>query len=315
LADTQERSAPPVGRARPLAALALWRDKRGRFSWVRAATLAVLLVPPVLALAAAFGEDGLGARPLNNLVHRAGFWALMFILLSLAVTPLRRVARYGGLIDVRRMIGVGAFCYVVAHLTLYAAQEHFDLGKVASEIALRIYLTIGFTAFCGLLVLAVTSTDRMVRRLGGMRWRRLHQATYAIAVLGLIHFFQQTKADTAVPTLAAGLFAWLMAYRVVVARRRGSGDLPTWALLALTLVVAALTFVGEAVGIGLYYGVSPLLVLQTAFDFDLAVRPGWYVLAAGLAVVALDLIRARRGAPRPGRGAGAGRLAEQASGG
>lgn len=272
--------------------LKLWRDRRGRVSVLRIVTLIALVFPLGLALTTAW-TVGLGARPVNDLIHRAGYWALMFLLLSLAITPLRRVARFGALIDVRRMIGVGAFCYAVAHLSLYVIDQKFDLLKVATEIASRVYLTIGFTVFCGLLALAVTSTDGMVRRLGGMRWRRLHQVIYVLALLALVHFFQQTKADVTVPTLFAGLFAWLMLYRVVAALRRGPAELPAWALLTLTLAVAGLTFFGEAIGIGLAYHVSPLMVLASAFDFDLAIRPGWYVFAAGLVVVALDLVRSR----------------------
>src|SRR6185295_6134271 len=102
-------------------------------------------------------------------------------MISLAVTPLRRVARFNHLVDVRRMIGVGAFVYAAAHISLYVADQMFDLWKVASEIVLRLYLTIGFIALLGLMALAATSTDAMVRRLGAKRWQRLHQAIYVIA--------------------------------------------------------------------------------------------------------------------------------------
>lgn len=288
----------PRAGLRPPAAhpFALWRDARGRLSWLRAAALGLLLWPILLAIAAALGEGGLGPRPVNNLIHRAGFWALMFLLVSLAITPLRRVTGFGRLIDVRRMIGVGAFCYAAAHVSLYALDLHFDLIKLVTEIASRVYLIVGLTALTGLAILAATSTDGMVRRLGGARWRRLHQASYVIALLALVHFFQQTKLDATIPTLVAGLFAWLMAYRIVAARR-GSGALSAAGLAGLAIAVAALTFLGEAVGIGLAYHASPLLVLQAAFDFDLAIRPGWFVLAAGLAVAALDLLtRWRRAA-------------------
>ena len=88
--------------------LALWRDRRGRVSAVRIATLLLLLVPILLAAAAGFSDEGFGARPLNNLIHRAGYWTLMFVLLALAITPLTRIARFGALMDVRRMTGVGA---------------------------------------------------------------------------------------------------------------------------------------------------------------------------------------------------------------
>jgi sulfoxide reductase heme-binding subunit YedZ len=281
----------------------LWRDNRGRLSALRILTLALLLWPIALAVVAWQTEIRFEARPVNDLIHRAGFWMLMFLLLSLAVTPLRRIARFGQLVDVRRMIGVGAFCYGVAHLTLYVVDQMFDLFNVASEITLRVYLTIGFTALVGLGTLAATSTDGMVRALGGLRWRRLHQLIYVIAILALVHFFQQTKLDVSVPTLVTGLFIWLMGYRLIAWRWKRPGELPTWLLLALSLAAAALTFVGEAIGIAIAFNVSPLMVLQTAFDIDLdnldMVRPGWYVLAAGLAVVVLDLVCARWRTRRP----------------
>ncbi len=283
--------------------IALWRDNRGRLSALRIATLALLLWPIALAITAWQTEIRFEARPVNDLIHRAGFWMLMFLLLSLAVTPLRRIARYGQLVDVRRMIGVGAFCYGVAHLSLYILDQAFDLSHVVSEIVLRVYLTVGFTALLGLGVLAATSTDSMVRALGGLRWRRLHRQVYVIAILALLHFFQQTKLDVSVPTLVTGLFTWLMGYRLIAWRWKRPGELPTWLLLVLSVAASALTFAGEAIGIAIAFNVSPLMVLQTAFDFDLdnldMVRPGWYVLAAGLAIVVLDLACARWRTRRP----------------
>jgi len=281
----------------------LWRDSRGRLSALRIATLALLLWPIGLALVAWQTEIRFEARPVNDLIHRAGFWMLMFLLLSLTVTPLRRIARFGQLVDVRRMIGVGAFCYGVAHITLYAVDQMFDLAHVAAEIALRVYLTIGFTALLGLGTLAATSTDGMVRALGGLRWRRLHRLVYVIAILALVHFFQQTKLDVSVPTVVAGLLTWLMGYRLVAWRWKRPGELPTWLLLALGVAAAALTFAGEAIGIAIAFHVSPLMVLQTAFDFDLdnldMLRPGWYVLAAGLGMVVIDILCARFRTRRP----------------
>jgi sulfoxide reductase heme-binding subunit YedZ len=272
-----------------MGSLALWRDRRGRVSGLRIATLALLVWPLGLALYVGLTR-GLGGRPLNDLIHRAGFWALIFLLLSLAVTPLRRAGHFGRLIDVRRMIGVGAFAYAVAHLSLFIADQKFDLLHVAAEIAKRVYLVIGFTALLGLTVLAATSTDAMVKRLGGLRWRRLHQLTYLIGLLALIHFFQQTKADVTVPTLYAGLFAWLMGYRLL-AKWRGEGALNARWLALLALAAGLLTLVGEAIGIGIAFGVSPLMVLATAFDLDIGIRPGWLVLGAGLLVATLDLVR------------------------
>ena len=268
----------------------IWRDRRGRISPLRIATLTLLLFPLAKALFDA-GDIAHGARPLNDLIHRAGFWTLVFLGVTLAVTPLRRIARFGNLIDVRRMLGVGTFCYIAAHLALFIADQGYDLGKVAHEISHRVYLIVGAVAWLGLAALAATSTDAMVKRLGGLRWRRLHQAIYVVALLALIHYFQQTKADVTVPTFAASLFVWLIGYRVL-AWWRGGGELSTLSLLALSVGVSLLTFAGEAIGIGIAFHVSPLLVLGTVFDVDAGIRPGWQVLAAGLGVVLIYAVRA-----------------------
>lgn len=269
----------------------IWRGRRGDLSGLRITALLLLLFPLAKALLDA-GVVAHSARPLNELIHRAGFWALVFLGVTLAVTPFRRIARYGGLIEVRRMLGVGTFCYIAAHLALYVADQKYDFAKVGYELTHRIYLIIGGIAWVGLAALAITSTDGMVRRLGGLRWRRLHQAIYAIALLALIHYFQQTKADVAVPAFAAGLFTWLMAYRLLAWWQDGS-DLSTLSLLGLAIVVSLLTFAGEAIGIGITFNVSPFRVLETVFDVEAGIRPGWQVLGAGLAVVMLDVVRAR----------------------
>jgi len=297
-----------------MAKLQIWRDRRGQISPLRIAALALLLLP--LALAAWNAEAiAAGARPVNDLIHRAGFWALMLLLITLAITPLRRISRFGQLIDIRRMLGVGAFCYAALHISLYVVDQMFDLGKVASEIVHRVYLVIGFTALTGLAVLAATSTDCMVRRLGGSRWQSLHQIVYVIGFLALIHYFQQTKADVSAPTLVAGLFAWLMCYRIVVRRIRG--ELSSAGIAVLSVVVAALTLLAQSIGVALVFHVSPLTVMQTAFtfyfDFDLEslqdtlqsvvdnvgmLNPAWLVLAAGLVVAALNMVFARFAKPR-----------------
>jgi sulfoxide reductase heme-binding subunit YedZ len=288
-----------VAKSRPKAPWQVWRDAAGRLSPLRIATLAFLCVPVAIAIVD-YNTEGFGARPLNNVIHRTGYWALIFLMSSLAVTPLRRIARFNLLVDVRRMIGVGAFVYAATHISLFIADQMFDLWKVASEIALRLYLTIGFTALLGLAALAVTSTDGMVRRLGGKRWQNLHNVIYVIGLLALIHYFQQTKADVSVPTFAAGLFGWMLGYRLLIKFRNTSDEPPAWMLLMLSVVIAALTFAAEAVGIGIVFNVSPLRVLESAFDFDdlSMIRPGWLVLGAGLIVVAVDLVRARFGKRR-----------------
>ncbi len=297
-----------------MGSLEIWRDRRGRISPLRIAALAFLLWPLALAAWNAEAIAG-GARPVNDVIHRAGFWALMFVLVTLAISPLRRITRYGPLLDIRRMLGVGAFCYAALHISLYVVDQQFDLWKVASEIVKRIYLVIGFVALTGLAVLAATSTDGMVRRLGGMRWARLHQIVYVIAFLALIHYFQQTKADVSAPTLVAGLFAWLMFYRIVT--RRVRGELSSAGIVVLSVVVAALTLLAQSIGVALVFHVSPLMVMQTAFTFYFdftfesvsdtlesvvenvqMLNPAWIVLAAGLVVAAVNALFARFAKPR-----------------
>jgi sulfoxide reductase heme-binding subunit YedZ len=202
------------------------------------------------------------------------------------------------------MIGVGAFAYIATHLALFFADQSYSVVKFLTEIFSRVYLIVGIVAWTGLAILAATSTDAMVRRLGGLKWRRLHQLIYVISLLALIHYFQQTKADVTVPIFAASLFGWLLLYRLAV-WWRGVPELSALGLLILTLVVTAFSLVGEAVGIGIAFHVSPLTVLETVFDIDVGIRPGWQVLAAGLCVVVVDLIRSRAGRGRRAQAAAA----------
>jgi methionine sulfoxide reductase heme-binding subunit len=191
-----------------------WLDRSGRFSLLKASTFALLLLPGVV-MAHDYAHGLLGARPVNELIHESGLWALRLLFLSLAITPLRQVLRSSRLILLRRMIGVSAFLYAASHLVAYAADKMFDLTVVGSEIVMRIYLTVGATALVALLALAATSTDGMVRRLGGKRWQTLQRSTYVVALLASVHFFMQSKIDATEPTMMAGFLLWLMGYRVI----------------------------------------------------------------------------------------------------
>ena len=141
-----------------------WNERNGRFSPLKAAGFAGLFVPAawIVYLAA---TGALEPKVVTEMIHRTGQWTIRFLTLSLLVTPLMRGARYPKLVAIRRMVGVATFAYACAHLTLYVVDQHFDLAHVASEIALRFYLTIGFAAWLGLAALAATSTDAMIRRL------------------------------------------------------------------------------------------------------------------------------------------------------
>jgi methionine sulfoxide reductase heme-binding subunit len=273
--------------------LKVWRDPSDHVSALRIVTLMCLFAPLSKAI---HDSDAirLDARPITELIHRTGDWALIFLLVALAVRPLSRILRFNQLLDVRRMIGVGAFAYAAAHFTLYIVDQMFDWREIASEIVHRNRLTLGFVALLGLTALTATSTNAMVRRLGSKRWQRLHQAIYLIGLLVLIHYFLRFKLIESTPTFATGLFGWLIGYRLLVWWRKTGNELPTWMLLALSVVVAALTFIAEAIALGIQANASPLRVLQSAFYFDFdTIRPGWLVLGAGLMVVVLDFVCAR----------------------
>ena len=260
-----------------------WNDHAGRFAPVKAATL-VLLCAPAAWTAFDFVADNLGARPINQAIREIGHWAVRFLLVALAITPARQIFRWTVLASLRRMIGVSVFCYIAAHLVLFTAQEMWAIVHVATEIVLRLYLTIGFVALIGLAALAATSTDGAVRRMGGKAWQRLHRTVYVIALLGLIHYFLQSKLDVYQPTLMAGLFLWLMAWRALDWAGLRPGRAPVLWTFVLGIGAGALTLVCEAAYFSLFMHVDLMLIVEAALTFDSGVRPGWYVLAIGMAV-------------------------------
>ncbi|MTW17249.1 sulfoxide reductase heme-binding subunit YedZ [Rhodoplanes serenus] len=256
------------------------RERSGRWSPPKIAAFALVSLPALwLAWLAATG--GLGARPLNEAIHQSGSWAVRLLVASLAVTPARRLFGAPKLILARRIVGVAAFAYAALHLGLYVADQKLDLVKVASEIAQRIYLTIGFVALLGLTALAVTSTDGMVHRLGGPRWQALHRLAYPIAGLAVLHFLMQTKLDVSESIMVAGFLAWLLLYRLAYAL---AGDLGPWRLALLAAVAAAATALGEAAWYGVTTGVDATMVLAANLDVAFGLRPAAWVLVVGLGV-------------------------------
>jgi sulfoxide reductase heme-binding subunit YedZ len=194
-ASTRRRDARILGVARPL---------------LFAACLA-----PLAALVWAGFRGDLGANPVETITHETGQWALRLLLATLAVTPLRRLTGWNPLLRVRRMLGLFAFFYAVLHLATYLwLDQFFDWGAVLADVLDRPYITIGFAAFLLLVPLAATSTDAMVRRLGGRRWQRLHRLVYPAAGLAVLHFLWLVKADLREPLIYAGLLALLLAARL-----------------------------------------------------------------------------------------------------
>jgi sulfoxide reductase heme-binding subunit YedZ len=189
------------------------------------------------------------------------------------------------------MLGVAAFSYVVLHLVFYAADNMFDLGKVASEIALRIYLTIGFAAVLVLGALALTSTDGMVRRLGGKAWNRLHRWVYLAALLAAIHYFMQSKLNVSEPLVVAGIMVWLLGYRLVLWSRGPERAAALPALAGLGLLAALATGLGEAAYYHFRANAPFLKVLAADLTVKAGIRPAWVVFGILMAVVAVAALR------------------------
>lgn len=257
-----------------------WQDRSGHLSALKLAVFLALFAPG-LWTATQYGLSQLGPRPWTEAIHQTGLWAIRLLFVSLAVTPLRRILQFPRLIVVRRMIGVGAFCYAVLHFLSYAGDQAFAWGHVASEVILRLYLTIGFTALLFLAILAATSTEGMIRRLGGRNWRWLHRLVYVVGLLTLTHYFIQTKLGFGEPLTMAGIFAWLMAHRVLGALRPAAAA-KAWVLILLSLACSFGAALGEAGYVWLTLHVDPVRVLVGALVWTPGSRAGWIVFVAGM---------------------------------
>ncbi len=174
----------------------------------------LLCLIPAANLALGWQNDALGANPIETLSRASGEWTLRFLLISLAVTPLRRYTGLHWLIRLRRMLGLFVFAYATSHLLSYVwLDQFFDWRAIARDILDRPFITVGFSAFVLLIPLAATSNTFAIRRLGGRRWQALHRSSYGIAVLGVVHFWWLVKADVFTPFIYAFVLAVLLGLR------------------------------------------------------------------------------------------------------
>jgi methionine sulfoxide reductase heme-binding subunit len=189
--------------------------------WLRAVVWLLCLVPAGLLLWRGF-TGRLTANPIEYITLQTGFWALTLLLVTLAVTPLRRVTGWNELIRFRRLIGLFAFFYATLHLLTYITLDRFfDFSEIGADILKRPYITVGFLAFLLLLPLALTSTRGWIRRLG-RRWLQLHRLIYPATALAVLHFYwkKASKADVSEPLLFAGILGILLLLRVAFYYRR-----------------------------------------------------------------------------------------------
>jgi sulfoxide reductase heme-binding subunit YedZ len=160
---------------------------------------------------------GLGANPIEKITHATGDWTLRLLLITLAVTPLRKLLGVPALIKFRRMFGLFAFFYACLHFTTYIwLDKFFNLHEMLADIAKRKFITVGFAAFLLLIPLALTSTAGWIRRLGGKRWQALHRLIYVSAIAGVIHYLWLVKKDIRKPLVYGAILSVLLGYRIVV---------------------------------------------------------------------------------------------------
>ncbi|MGG5819759.1 sulfite oxidase heme-binding subunit YedZ [Falsiroseomonas sp. HW251] len=283
-------AAPPARPTTPWP----WLDRGGRFSPFRLSVL-IGLCCPALVLVWLLATGQMGAEPWKEATRDAGAHAIHVLLLSLFVTPLRWIADWPKALTFRRMVGLAALAYVLLHLTIYSGDLAWNLLAVVSEIATRVYLTLGFGVLVGLSVLGWTSTDGSQRRLGP-KWKKIHRWVYVLAALAVLHAFLQSKSRADDAVLAAGFYLWLMGWRLLSGRWRAD----PWALLALSVAVFAATVGLEFVWYATASRLPAARIAEANLGFDAGIRPAQWVLLAGLSVAMIPWLRrlARR-SPRP----------------
>jgi sulfoxide reductase heme-binding subunit YedZ len=175
----------------------------------------IACLAPLALLAWNAVTDNLGANPIDEITDQTGIWTLRWLLITLAVTPTRRLTGWNRLIQVRRMLGLFAFFYGSLHFVTYIwLDQFFAVEDILADVVDRPFITVGFSSFVLLLPLAVTSTTSMIKRLGGKWWQRLHRLVYVIAIGGVVHYLWLVKADIRQPLIYGSLLAALLAYRL-----------------------------------------------------------------------------------------------------
>jgi sulfoxide reductase heme-binding subunit YedZ len=273
-----------------IALKAPWNERNGKLSLLKLVVF-ISLFAPAAWIAYQWTAGLLGPKPVLEALHTTGQWAVRFTLLSLLVTPLRRVAGWPRLIALRRMLGLSAFSYALAHFCIYIGPDQdFAPLHAAAEIVSHFNLTIGFVALLGLSALAATSTDAMIKRMGALRWNRFHKQIYFIAALAIVHFYLQSKDIASESMLMMGLYFILMIDRVL--QKLGW---PAWAVAMGAAVTASFaTALLEATNYALVRHIDFWSALGANIDFNNGLRPAAYVAAAGAALVILQSARSSR---------------------
>jgi sulfoxide reductase heme-binding subunit YedZ len=213
----------PALPADPSPAAQAGRKTGNKLAWLVPAVVTGGLLPAAVLLLRAVRKD-LGSNPIAEALNQLGLLALVLLVLSLAATPLKMVTGWSWPIRIRKSLGLLGFFYVCAHLFVYAALDQaLALRAIAEDVAKRPFILVGFLAFVLLVPLALTSTSSALKRMGFVRWKRLHRLAYVIAILGVVHFFLRVKKDATEPMIYAAILSVLFAVRIVsFLRERGA---------------------------------------------------------------------------------------------
>jgi methionine sulfoxide reductase heme-binding subunit len=275
-----------------------WQDRQRRFSWLKAGTFALILAPAIrFAYQAATGEYGTLSLAFGGMTYWSGVWATVILLMALAVTPAMTIFRWHALVDVRRMIGVTALVYTIAHMIFYFGMRAWKVGVIADEMVTRLTLIVATLSTIGLIVLAATSLDAAIRSMGAKNWQRLHNTNYVISGLALFHVVV-ARGTYPEQYWLCGMFFWLMAWRVLARFGRGT-DAGALTMLAVTSCLFTALF--EAAWLFGRRGYEVVGTLGNNFNpamFEVGVPAAWQVLAFGLVFALGSFVAAGRQAWR-----------------
>jgi methionine sulfoxide reductase heme-binding subunit len=255
-----------------------WQDRGHGWSWLKAGTFALMFAPAIW-LIDQLRSGEFGPVPMGGLTYWSGLWATALLLLALAITPAVTILRSGRLTIVRRMIGVTALVYTIAHIIIYFGLRLWDFTRIGREMVTRPSLILATAATLGLIALGATSLDVMVERMG-VSWQRLHNTVYAVTALALIHYLLSPGIFPD-QYFTCGMFFWLMSWRLLARRRLGAD---VFALTALAVVSALFTALLEAGWVWAYHGYEPAGTLGANFSLELGVPAAWKVLVLGIAI-------------------------------
>ena len=256
-----------------------WQDRDRLFSWLKAGTFVLMFVPAIWLIYQVATEQ-FGPVPLGGMTYWSGLFATGLVMLALAITPVATIFGWVRVIMIRRMIGVTALAYTIAHLFIYFALRFWNFASIAHEMLTRISLVLATIATIGLVALGATSLDDAIRRMGAGNWQRLHNAIYVIGALAIIHYLLSPDIYPE-QYLMSGIFCWLMLWRLLNRRRLGTN---AGALAGITLVSCLFTALLEIGWIWAYQDYAVSEILSIYFTLDLGIPPPVKILVLGLLI-------------------------------